>query len=411
MKVRSSTLAFLAAILVAGSPHVFHGQSKTNQPDPYLTAHEWGTFTSIAGADGRAVEWMPLNGSTDLPSFVEHFSGAKFKAGLRGTVRMETPVLYFYTNRDTTVSVNVSLSQGLITEWYPHASQVYPISAVKPKYANFPVSDWALSQNHPDGSIGWASVELQPRSFAKFPEEKLPNHYYAARQTGATPLQVITASGAQNEKFLFYRGVATFPVPISTTIRTDGAVLPEDLAGQAIPAMLLFERRGDRFGSRIVQQPSNGVALNRPELNSDMNSLKQTVVDMLVAQGLFQDEAQAMFETWRDSWFEEGSRLLYIVPRPFVDSILPLTIQPAPSQTVRVFVGRIELVTPTTRQAVEQSVATRDDATLGLYTRFLTPILQTTAALETDPAKKARLSCYMGEQSACNSQVSQNSSH
>ncbi len=36
---------------------------------------------------------------------------------------------------------------------------------------------------------------------------------------------------------------------------------------------------------------------------------------MLIAQGLYQDEAQAMLETWRDSWFEEGSRLLYIVPR------------------------------------------------------------------------------------------------
>jgi len=41
-----------------------------------LTAHEWGTFTSIAGADGQAVEWSALTGSTDLPSFVEHFRNA-----------------------------------------------------------------------------------------------------------------------------------------------------------------------------------------------------------------------------------------------------------------------------------------------------------------------------------------------
>ena len=32
-----------------------------------LIVHEWGTFTSIAGKDGVALEWRPLNGSSDLP--------------------------------------------------------------------------------------------------------------------------------------------------------------------------------------------------------------------------------------------------------------------------------------------------------------------------------------------------------
>ena len=105
MKVRILVAAALATILLATLPRTFRAQSNSGHTDPYLTVHEWGTFTSIAGSDGRSVEWMPLDGSTDLPSFVEHFSGVNFKAGLRGTVRMETPVLYFYTNRDTTVSV------------------------------------------------------------------------------------------------------------------------------------------------------------------------------------------------------------------------------------------------------------------------------------------------------------------
>ncbi len=82
-----------------------------------LTAHEWGTFTSIAGRDGGAVQWSPLTGSTDLPGFVEHFRNAGFKLGLRGTVRMETPVLYFYDAREETVSVKVAFSKGVITEW------------------------------------------------------------------------------------------------------------------------------------------------------------------------------------------------------------------------------------------------------------------------------------------------------
>src|ERR1700751_3088678 len=98
---------------------------------PELTVHEWGTFTAVAGADGRAVEWLPLGlprfpASTDLPKFVEHISDANFKLGLRGTIRMETPVLYFYSPREVTVSAKVSFSKGLITEWYPHADSVQP---------------------------------------------------------------------------------------------------------------------------------------------------------------------------------------------------------------------------------------------------------------------------------------------
>src|SRR5260370_9745285 len=91
-----------------------------------LTAHEWGTFTSIAGSDGQAVEWSPLSASTDLPGFVEHFRDPHFKLGLRVTVRIETPVIYFYSSKEETESVNVAFSKGVITEWHPRASRVEP---------------------------------------------------------------------------------------------------------------------------------------------------------------------------------------------------------------------------------------------------------------------------------------------
>ena len=48
-------------------------------------------------------------------------------------------------------------------------------------------------------------------------------------------------------------------------------------------------------------------------------------------------------ETWRGSWFEEGSRVFYIFPRALLDTILPLSIEPQHAKTVRVFVGRINL--------------------------------------------------------------------
>ena len=101
----------LAGWLIADDQHT----------SPDLTVHEWGTFTAIAGKDGRAAEWLPLGlprypPSTDLPQFVEHINGVNFKLGLRGTIRMETPVVYFYSPHDVTVSAKVSFSRGLITE-------------------------------------------------------------------------------------------------------------------------------------------------------------------------------------------------------------------------------------------------------------------------------------------------------
>ena len=78
-----------------------------------VVAHEWGTFTSVADDQGRPTEWLPLSGQSDLPCFVHYYQNREVKVltspslgpvvnyrqareRLRGTVRMETPVIYFY---------------------------------------------------------------------------------------------------------------------------------------------------------------------------------------------------------------------------------------------------------------------------------------------------------------------------
>src|SRR5467141_386909 len=334
-----------------------------------LTAHEWGTFTSVAGADGQAVEWSPLTGSTDLPGFVEQSQKGGYKLGLRGTVRMETPVLYFYAPNQETVSVKISFSKGVITEWYPHASRVEPRK---------PLNDLTLYHpNQPDGSITWDAVTLSPFLTADFPREVGSNRYYAARATTSTPIRVQTPSGEQYEKFLFYRGVSVFAVPISATVAADGKIRAENHGEHPIPSIILFERRGEKVGYRIVKSFQKEASLDPPKLTDSIDSLVRDLEGILIAQGLYQNEAQAMVQTWRDSWFEEGSRLLYFVPREFVETVLPLTIKPASIQTTRVFVGRLELVTPATASAVENAFAEHDRTTLAKYARFLEPILKT----------------------------------
>jgi hypothetical protein len=357
---RLIAVATLAATTLA-APGIALVGSTSADPNT-LIAHEWGTFTSIAADDGEAVEWLPLQGPSDLPCFVERFQNLPVKPGLAGTVRMETPVLYFYAPAEATVDVSVRFRQGLITEWYPRAS-VTPaaLPATGLRTAGF------------TSTARWDRVTLRPGTAHELPEESAPSHYYAARHTDAAPLQV----ASQREKFLFYRGVGRFGLPVSAVADHRGRILARSTESDVpLGTLLLFENRGGRIGFGVRRAPGSHATFEPVALNGDAGRLHAELETILVASGLYRKEARAMIETWRDSWFEEGARLLYIVPAHTIDAVLPLTIDPRPAAVVRVFVGRIELFTPATQSAVREAFAARDTAGLQKYGRFLQPITE-----------------------------------
>jgi hypothetical protein len=310
-----------------------------------VTVHEWGTFTSIAGEDGEATPWQTYDGGTeDLPCFVNNFGGFKFQ--IPGTVRMETPVLYFYGSRDSVVDVDVNFPNGTITEWYPQQTS--------PKVA---------------GSLSWHSVHVAPHAAPHLPTEPGTSHYYVARNTDAAALQV----GSQNEKFLFYRGVGSFPLPISARATSAGKVVVKN-RDKAVDGVILFENHGAKRRYLLANTINGEVTLDREALQDNWAGLLMDLERVLIDHGLYPKEARAMIETWRDSWFEEGARLFYIVPKQTIDSVLPLNIQPAPLQTTRVFVGRMEIITPEIQTDVAQAIARNDRTTLEKYGRFLESI-------------------------------------
>jgi hypothetical protein len=356
------------ALVLATAAFLIEAEIHSTQPSD-LTVHEWGTFTSVAGEDGSAIDWDALGGSNDLPGFVNDFGYRCFKWRLTGTVRMETPVMYFYSPREVTVRVNVQFPHGVITEWYPNGDNgIYQSKGRLDPSLN----GIDTSLRNTTGAIGWSAIEVQPGSIADFPVEKRPSRYYAARGTDAAPI----TAGNQHEKFLFYRGVGRFAVPLSARLSGDGKIVVENQGPDSVPGVILFENRGGRLGYRNAGSIQGVVTLDSPSLDSSFSQLRSDLETALVAQGLFPKEAQAMVETWRDSWFEEGSRLIYIVPGHAVDAILPLQVEPTPSQTTRVFVGRIELITSETKRAVKEAIARRDWPTIQRYSRFLDPILK-----------------------------------
>jgi hypothetical protein len=350
-------LGLMAIVLALGTLGAAQTPASPGPHQAYIV-HEWGTFTSVAGPDGESVEWLPLAGPLDLPCFVEHVR-LNVKSSLPGKVRMETPVLYFYSPKELTVNVTARFRQGAMTEWYPHAS-VNPAT----------VDASTLRAADAEGSITWTGVKVSPGADTAFPTDARPSHYYAARQTDALPVNV----GSAREKFLFYRGVGGLEPPVSATVEGDGRIVVRSAGGDAIGDVVLFENRGGTMAYHVRHGDGSRLVLDPLVLDGEFAPPLAELERLLIANGLYDKEAKAMIETWRDSWFEEGTRLFYIAPRRAIDDILPLTIAPVPSSIARVFVGRIELVTATTEREVGRALETNDRATLARYGRFLQPI-------------------------------------
>jgi len=341
------------------------------------------------------MNWVPLGAPTDLPCFVEHYKNRLFKvilandaeaptpidydtarSALIGKVRMETPVLYFYSKQDAAVSVRVRFPRGLLTEWYPTATATQP--NVLPRVLDDPAVV---------GGLDWPYVQITPNRTPSLPMGTAPSHYYAARQTDAAPISV----NGYDEKFLFYRGVAGFSAPISAVLNADGSVRVTNLGTEPIPNVILFDNHAGIIGYRSIGALQTSVTIAKPAGATDQVTLRSELVAMLVRAGLYDKEAQAMVDTWRDSWFEEGTRVFYILPRAAVDAVLPLTITPAPTQIARAFVGRMELVTPDSLVEVKAAIARNDTALLERRGRFLGPISDRLVANTTSATDRTKI--------------------
>jgi hypothetical protein len=334
-------------------------------PDPVgFTVHEWGTFTSIAGADGQAVRWMPLEGRDDLPCFVNRIPfGPKWT--LSGTVRMETPVLYFYSPADVTVDVGVRFNQGVITEWFPQAT-------VRPAQLPETGAEHAKPLRDYTGTASWTRVRVRPGATPTFPRENSQSHYYPARETDAAPVQV----GDALDRFLFYRGVGEFAPPVNVVVEPNDRLVVRAVSSAPLGDVVAFENRGGRIRYLVRRVDGTDTTIDSAQLQTgSVASLGRELERVLIAQGLYPKEARAMIDTWRDTWFEEGSRLLYLAPRSAVDAVLPLTITPQPRAVARVFVGRIELMTRETLADVKRALVGIDRDAFARHGRFLQPFM------------------------------------
>lgn len=351
--------------------------------------HEWGTFTSISGSDG-----ILLNGlhheEERLPFFVHALSGMQnrgpsmTKGWMRPvrnvTIKMETPVIYFYSDKAMQARVEVGFKGGSISQWYPMRSGGESVhktnnprffnTSLRPPYK--PLKEDVFKNNGGidfsqtrHGAITW-DVDVLGKEASRglvFKSGETLN-WLRPRNPKANILRV----GKEHEDYLFYRGIGNFALPITLTVDQNEALHINNRSHEAIPFILVHEvipGQGVRF---LTLDKGIGTGKSKTIQVSDMKTsanwsreIYDSMFQGLTHSGLFAEEAHGMIQTWWDSYFTRpGLRVFWIVPNSDTNRILPLRISPAPQKIVRTLVGRSEILRPSFEQTLVKEYLKKD---------------------------------------------------
>ena len=353
-------------------------------PAQGFVVHEWGTDTIVVGSDG-VVQRGLHHEEEDLPAFVYD----RMKNGLLAPytsvqVKMETPVLYFYSATPLAAQVAVDFPAGVMTQWYPAVAQFFPMLGTldfTPADAGDPIMDLKFPfrsslcrSDYPrhlaNGTLDWGQVEVLARdAIVNQPDAPLDRYQWArAREVAANGVRVANVQGreSQDERFLFYRGLGNFALPL--TIEDLGAGKGVRLSNSDTRAVgPVFLVRVDAAGGAFVAHPEglqpgaaliDATQLTSAPIDKYVDDLSAAMVNALDSTGLYHDEAQAMVATWSRQWFRTpGTRVLYLASQPWTEGQLPLHVTPAPVSTVRVMMIRTEIITPDEEQLDSAALA------------------------------------------------------
>ncbi len=334
--------------------------------DGKLVVHEWGTFTSLQDERGRTIGGINTD-DEPVPKFVHSISSglllspseidpAQFKAApscLRNvTMRLETPVLYFHSDKDFhgKVDVKVEFKGGWLSQFYPDAIAVAP-----------GLKDPDGTRLKPDtlGSLFWKDLEIN--AAGKVPETNA-HVWLAPRKVDALPVK--TEKG-ECEQYIFYRGIGNIDAPLRVS-RNDNSLRIDATVGQKpinISRLWYVDIRANGTAAyRTIEAAKSAKVAETPAAFAETDYSAKTVAVLrdemrgaLKDAGLFADEAEALLNTWELSYFKSfGARMFFLVPTEWTETYLPLSISGHSCETTRVMVGRIEIVSPQQRELLKK---------------------------------------------------------
>ena len=352
--------------------------------EPRWTVHEWGTFTSLQNESGDAIGGINTD-DEPVPPFVHRLDGSalltpteappSFFKGAPSchpdvTMRLETPVVYFHPPAGLvgtpTASVTVNFHGGWLSEFFPDAEAYAP--GLKDRTNQFPP---LLSST--ESRLAWKDLHIG----GVWPLTNTSAHVWTSPRAANTAS--VHTTGGESEKFLFYRGIAHINAPLKISrdphsgellFRSQLENLPADPPLRLNALWLVDIQPGGKIAYRTLppvalKQDSKSYLAHTPAAFApgdfgpgNLEKLKASLLAALVVAGLYPDEAQALLNTWEESYFKStGLRVFFLVPRAWTDFYLPLDVS-VPANLNRVMVGRIELVTPAQRDGLQEIART-----------------------------------------------------
>ncbi len=313
--------------------------------------HEWGVFAvhddlELANADMRA-EWAAL------PKFVfGQTAGRELPINYAGEAIVLKPVVFFHASEPLAVELRVDFPGGLPTVWWPRT--------VYPSY-QFDACPGDAKKKEPHRHLEWHVQLKEPPKGQKIDAQPLAvekGHWIETLRAvkaddvfskrndfgGGNRLFEGDLPNPQleRERFIYYDGLVPIGKRIAVTVE-NGKVLVASLVKHSVHDVTVVDRRTPdhirvaRLAKFEADTKPTALEFHEVEAKDWPQAGLVTLTKQLKDAGLFEDEARALADVWKQEFFQaEGLTLFYRLPQEEYEKLLPMKLKPRPEKLVRV---------------------------------------------------------------------------
>ncbi|MHC5038313.1 MAG: hypothetical protein ACYTHM_13440 [Planctomycetota bacterium] len=323
-----------------------------------LIVHEWGVFTVYNDLEyanaGRKAEWASLPGF-----FYRQFP----KQRLRWLpAAWDKPIIYFHTQRNMALKVEVGFPKGAPVVWWPAAVSPadnrtdrdrQPVRRRSP----FRKLTWEVRLGDQFPLHGKRGTEEAFRKVGVFP---MPEDCWLTKTRAVKEAALVSTFGTalgsgppwelsrlETERFIYYDGLVPAPDFLRCLAAGNQKAVLKNAADFPLQDLFLVDRgaKDGTIGFASVQEIPPGKEIEVPLEKVPADAWPRRGVEALSTAlqrtGLFLSEIDALIAVWQRGFFyAEGLTAIYRLPRRVYDEMLPLTVTPKPSQVIRVGLAR-----------------------------------------------------------------------